>query len=357
MQSLFTTILITSLIAGFTIFFIIYYLNKLKTDLKQEESTVLMAWLKDMKFSIDKNTDTLDKQLKDQRSSIEQQLNNQRTSLNEQTKAIGERLDKAYEVIGNVQKQMGGIQEFGSDIKDLSNILKSPKLRGGLGETFLYEIIGNILPSDLYRTQYKFKDGSVCDTVIFIDKGIIPIDSKFPMENFKAMVTAETQELRDKFRKSFISDVKKRIDEIAVKYIIPEEGTTEQALMYIPSENVYYELIVNTPEIEDYAKYRSVLMVSPNNISYFLKVLLVAYQRQELQKHAGDILKAIAGIKIEAEKFNEDLNLLERHLTNSYKTMDTVKIKYLKLFGKIDRAQALGDDKEQPLLLEQDKEL
>lgn len=335
------TLLILVVFSGIMMYLISAKFSKLKEELKSGEDTVLIQWLKDMKLTVDKNSDTLDKQ-----------LHNQRLAMNEQTKLIWERLDNASEVIRNVQKQMGGIQEFGTDIKDLSNILKSPKLRGGLGEQFLYEILANLLPSDLYKTQYKFKDGSICDAVVFIDKGIIPIDSKFPMENFKALLVAETQDQRDKFKKIFNNDVKKKIDEIASKYIIPEEGTTEQALMYIPSENVYYELIVNTAEIEEYAKQRNVIMVSPNTISYFLKVLLVAYQQNELQKHAGDILKALSGIKVEADKFNEDLGVLERHIGSSYKSMETVKLKFLKLFGKIENAQLLGEEKKESPLLE-----
>ena len=334
-------LLVLALFTGIVLYLMSLKLSKLKDELKSGEDTVLLQWLRDMKLTVDKNSETLDKQ-----------LHNQRLAMNEQTKLIWERLDNASDVIRNVQKQMGGIQEFGTDIKDLSNILKSPKLRGGLGEQLLYEILANLLPTDLYKTQFKFKDGSICDAVVFIDKGIIPIDSKFPMENFKALVVAETQEQRDRYKRIFINDVKKRIDEIAGKYIVPEEGTTEQALMYIPSENVYYELVVNTPEIEEYAKQKSVIMVSPNTISYFLKVLLVAYQQNELQKHAGDILKALSGIRVEAEKFNDDLGVLERHVGSSYKSMETVKSKFTKLFGKIENAQALGEEKKESPLLE-----
>jgi len=123
-----------------------------------------------------------------------------------------------------------------------------------LGEQFLYEILENFLPKDLYKTQYKFKDGSVCDAVIFTDRGIIPIDSKFPMENFKAMITAETQPKGDKYKKMFISDVKKGLKKYRVSTFSRKKKTTDQAIMYVPSENVYYELIVNTPEIEDLSK-------------------------------------------------------------------------------------------------------
>lgn len=330
-----------------------YYLSSQLKKSGKSEDTVLMEWLKDMKGTIEKNTEVLERQLKDQRSTIEEQMKNHRETLSQQTKFISERLEKSSDVIMEVQKQLGGIQEFGTDMKDLSNILKSPKLRGGLGEQFLYEILENFLPKDLYKTQYKFKDGDVCDAVVLTDKGIIPIDSKFPMENFKAMITAETQAEREKFKKTFVSDVKKRIEEISSKYILPEEKTTEQAIMYVPSENVYYELVVNTPEIEDFSKNKNVIMASPNTLSYFLKVLLVAYQQNELQKHTGEILKALAGIKVEAGKFNEDLNVLERHISNSYKSMDGVKSRYTKLFTRIDRVQAIEKKiEEEPKLLE-----
>ena len=327
-----------------------YYLSSQFKKSQKSEDTVLMEWLKNMQGTMEKNTEVMERQLKDQRMSLEEQMKNQRDTLSQQTKFISERLEKSSDVIRDVQKQLGGIQEFGTDIKDLSNILKSPKLRGGLGEQFLYEILENFLPKDLYKTQYKFKDGSVCDAVVFTDKGIIPIDSKFPMENFKAMATAETQIERDKFKKVFIGDVKKRIEEISSKYILPEEKTTDQAIMYVPSENVYYELIVNTPEIEDFSKAKNIIMASPNTLSYFLKVLLVAYQQHELQKHTGEILKALAGIKVEAGKFNEDLDVLERHISNSYKSMDGVKNRFTRLFGRIEKAQEIDKDEDKKLL-------
>ncbi|MBW6441855.1 DNA recombination protein RmuC [Patescibacteria group bacterium] len=347
-----TLIIFSILIIGAVVSVGYYLSSQLKKSGKSED-TVLVEWLKEMKGTMEKNTEVMERQLKDQRTTIEEQMKNHRDTLSQQTKFISERLEKSSDVIREVQKQLGGIQEFGTDMKDLSNILKSPKLRGGLGEQFLYEILENFLPKDLFKTQYKFKDGSVCDAVVFTDRGIIPIDSKFPMENFKAMITADTQVERDRFKKTFNNDVKKRIDEISSKYILPEEKTTEQAIMYVPSENVYYELIVNTPEIEDYAKNKNIIMASPNTLSYFLKVLLVAYQQHELQKHTGEILKALAGIKVEAGKFNEDLSVLERHISNSYKSMDGVKSRYSKLFGRIEKAQAIEKKvEEEPKLLE-----
>jgi DNA recombination protein RmuC len=344
MLSLQTFLLLAFLIGGVVAFLVYFFSNQikgLKEELKGDENQVLVEWLKDMKLSVDKSSDVMGEQLKQQRDSMDRQ-----------TKLIWERLESAQEVIRNVHKQIGGIEEFGKDIKDLSNVLKSPKLRGGLGEQFLYEILANTLPADLYKTQYKFRDGSVCDAIIKTDKGIIPIDSKFPMENFKAMVTAENQEVRDRFKRTFVMDVKKRIEEISSKYILPEEKTTGYAIMYIPSENVYYELVVNTPQVEEYARQKNVIMTSPNTLSYSLKVLLVAFQQQELQKHAGEILKALSGIRVEAEKFDGDLGILERHISNASKAAETVRSKFMRLFNRIEGVQALGSGEESKNLLE-----
>lgn len=329
---------------------IITQIKNIKASMKGDENTVLIEWLKDMKLSVERNSDVLENQLKGQRESLEEQLKGQRQAMSQQTKLIWERLDSASDVIRTVQKQMSGIQEFGTDIKDLSNILKSPKMRGGLGEQFLYEILENSLPKDLFKTQYKFKGGAIADAVIMTDKGIIPIDSKFPMENFKAMITKETQEDRDRAKKVFIRDVKMRIDEISSRYILPEEGTTEFAVMYIPSENVFYELIVNTPEIEDYARLKNIFMTSPNTLNYQVKSILVAFQQSELQKHSGEILKALSGIKVEAEKFNGDLDVLEGHVSDTYKSMDKIRTKFSKLFGKIENAAEIGEPEQKPLL-------
>ena len=276
------TFLLILVVLAFAVFVIVYFMysqmQKLKKELQKDDDTVLLEWLKEMKASVEKNSDVLERQLSDHRESLTVELSEQRKAMDKRTKLIWERLEKTSEVISGVQKHLGGIQEFSKDMKDLSNVLKSPKLRGGLGEQFLYELLGASLPKDMFKTQYKFSDGSVCDAVIFTDKGLIPIDSKFPMENFKLMLTQKSQEERDKTKKVFIRDVKKRIDEISSKYILPEEGTSEQAVMYIPSENIYYELITNTTEIEEYAKQKNVVMASPNTLSYFLKVILLSLE-------------------------------------------------------------------------------
>ena len=342
MMSIQTLIILTILFLsglGLIAYLLANQLKTLKKELKSDKDTVLTQWLQEMKKSMDRNTDTLQSQLGDQRKTLDEELKSQRASMDKQTKVLWERLENTTEVIGRVQKHLGGLTELAKDMKDLNDILKSPKLRGELGEQFLYEILESSLPKDLFKTQYKFKNGAVCDAVVFTDRGIIPIDSKFPMENFKKMITADSDQARDDFKKKFLRDAKKRIDEIANKYILPEEGTTEQAVMYIPSENIFYELIVHSSQIEEYARRQKVLMTSPNTFSFFVKTILVAYQQHELEKHAKNIIKALAGIKVEAKKFGGDLDTLGRHITNSYKNMDRITSSFSNLFGRIERVQ------------------
>ncbi|OGC46536.1 hypothetical protein A2V49_00625 [candidate division WWE3 bacterium RBG_19FT_COMBO_34_6] len=346
LQTLIILVVLFLGMAGIIIFAFSSQIKNLKNELSgKDKENILMEWLKEMRGTVEKNSETLERQLSTQREVMEKQ-----------TRSISERLENSSQVIQQVHRELGGITEFGKDMKDLSNILKSPKLRGGLGEQFLYEILENSLPKELFKTQYKFKDGNVCDAIVKTSKGLIAIDSKFPMENFKAMLTEENQDGRDRFKKLFIKDVKTRIDEISSKYILIDEGTTDFAVMYVPSENIYYELIVNSPEIEEFSRNKKVFITSPNTLNYMMKAILVAYQQNELQKHAGEILNALGGIKAEAQKFNEDLDLLSRHIVNGYKTMDNVKIKFTRLFGKIESAQAIGGEEEKPLLPETTEE-
>lgn len=347
LQNLLIIVVLVGGSAGLIIWAFSKQIKQLKSEIKdEEEDRILMEWLKEMKGSVDKSSEVLDSKLNDQNKTLQEQLGTQRKAMAEQTKLIWERLENSSKVIQQVHKELGGISEFGKDMKDLSNVLKSPKLRGGLGEQLLYEILDNSLPKDLYQTQYKFKDGAVCDAVVKTEKGLIAIDSKFPMENFKAMVTSESEGGRESYKKQFVRDVKKRVDEISSKYILPEENTADFAVMYVPSENIFYELVVNTPEIEEYSRQKSVFITSPNTLTYQMRAILVAYQQSELEKHAGEILKSLSGIKSEAEKFDEELGVLGGHIVRTYKAMDNVKIKFTKLFGKIEQTQALGTAKD-----------
>lgn len=336
--------------------FNLFLYTQLKSFKNQDQASkdqLLIDWLKTMKdevkASIDKNSQVLEEQLKSQREALNKQLMDQRMEVTKQsaelarslTQNLNQQLNNAQEVIRNIQKQLGGIEEFGKNIKDLSDVLKAPKSRGSFGEQILYEILSSILPRDLYKVQHKFKENVICDAVVFTDKGAIPIDSKFPLDNYRASIALDDPQEREKAKKSFMSDVKKKIDDIASKYILPDEGTIENAIMYIPSEPIYYDIMVNMPELLDYARDKNVIFASPNTMTYLLKVVLVAYRQYELQKHAIEIQKALTSVQMEAQKFNGDLLTLEGHISKAYQAMGKVRSNFGKFFSKLQNAHSL----------------
>ena len=165
-------------------------------------------------------------------------------NLQQSTASMNTRLDKAAQVVGDLREKVGQIHEVGKAAAELVNILRAPKLRGGMGELFLGDLLAQILPPEHYTLQHRFKSGEAVDAAIQIGHRLVPVDSKFPLENFRRVVEAPTDAERAAARKQFMRDVKKHVDAIATKYILPDEGTYDFALMYVPAENVYYETII-----------------------------------------------------------------------------------------------------------------
>ncbi len=178
------------------------------------------------------------------------------------SRSINERLDNAARVISQVQRNIGEMSEIGRGMKDIQEFLRSPKLRGNIGEQVLRELLAQMLPKNSFFLQHTFKSGAKVDAAIKTSAGIIPVDSKFPMENFRKMIGAQNETEKKSFEKEFVKDVKKHIDDISNKYILTEEGTIDYALMYLPSETVYYEVVNNT-ELFDYGGKREFCRFRP----------------------------------------------------------------------------------------------
>lgn len=310
-------------VIGFFLFF--RKLEELKNQDKDEESTkVLLEWLKEMRSSLDKNTDTL------------------QTQLQSTNKAINERLDNAAKIIGMVGKEVGQMSEIGRSMKDLQDFLRSPKLRGNIGEQVLRELLGQFLPKESFHLQYRFRTGDIVDAAIKTDSGVIPIDSKFPMENFKGMMAAENEAEKLSRQKDFARDVKKHIDDISKKYILPEEGTIDYALMYVPSEPIYYEIMANLPELSDYAHTKRVLPVSPSTFYAYMRAILMSFEGKKIEERARTILASLRSIKGDSEKFGEALRVLTKHINDTKNTSDLVNSRFLTLNSKIETAQGLS---------------
>lgn len=251
-------------------------------------------------------------------------------SLQKNTNSLNLRLDNTAKIIADVQKSIGEMSEIGRGIKELQDFLKSPKLRGGMGEHVLNELLAQVLPKQSFHLQYSFRNGRKVDAAIKTSAGIIPIDSKFPMENFRKILDTKNSDEKDNFRKAFERDVKLHIDTIAQKYISTEEGTIDYALMYVPSESVYYE-IVNNADLFEYAGKKMVMPVSPTTFYAFLKAILMSFEGQRIEEKAKEVLLTLKGIQKEYTRVDQTLKVLQRHMNNANNTLVSLNI----LFGNL----------------------
>src|SRR5512143_10837 len=249
--------------------------------------------------------------------------------LQKSTGDLNTRLDNAAKVVSEVSKGLGGLSEatkkiydVGKDIASLQEILRSPKLRGGLGELFLGDLLAQILPQAHFVLQHRFKSGEAVDAVLKLGRNLVPVDAKFPLENFKRVVETATEDDRKIAKKKFIGDVKRHIDAISGKYILPDEGTFDFALMYIPAENVYYELIIKDEAIDTekgllyYSFAKRVIPVSPNSFYAYLQTILLGLKGLHIEERAQEILTNLARLSGDFRKFQEECELVGKHLTN-----------------------------------------
>ncbi len=268
--------------------------------------------------------------------------------LSQSMEMFNTRLDNAAKVIGQVQKNIGELTAIGGSMKELQEFLSSPKIRGNIGEQILKDLLKQYFPKDTYKLQYSFKSGEKVDAIIITSQGFIPIDSKFPLDNFKKYSKAIDEKDKKQYKKMFVSDVKKHITDIAKKYILPEENTVDYALMYIPSENVYYE-IISDDEIFDYAGKKMVLPVSPMSFYAYLKAILLSFEGQKIETKAKQIINLLTAIKKDYLKTEETLLVLNRHINNAYNQSNQVVKNFQNLGQKINSTRLLSSEKEKLL--------
>lgn len=256
-------------------------------------------------------------------SQVNDRLNQMTQSIQEANKIISSNLGNTASVFGNVREQLGQLQAtnqqiitISKDIASLQELLRAPKFRGSMGETLLENLLSQVLPKEHYQPQYRFKSGDAVDAVIRLGERLVPVDAKFSLENFQKTIDAPDEQAKTAFRKKFIQDVKNRIDEVAAKYILPAENTYDFALMYIPAENVYYEVIIKE-DLFSYSMSKKVIPVSPNTFYAYLQVICLGLKGLKVEENAKNILKNLSALNIEINKFREEFDLLGSHLNNA----------------------------------------
>jgi DNA recombination protein RmuC len=273
---------------------------------------------------------------------------------------MGERLDRAAKVVGEVQGSLGKlgeatqrVVEVGREIQGLEQVLKSPKVRGGLGETLLEQLLAQMLPAEHYVLQHGFKTGDKVDAAIRIGDRLVPVDAKFPLDDFRRMLAEPEEERRRAQRKSFARGVKLRVDEIAKKYILPDEGTYDFALMYVPAENVYYEIILKDADTEDdaiatYALSRRVVPVSPNSLYAYLQVIILGLRGLRIEANAREIQSDLIRLNGDIARVREHMDKLGTHLGNAQKQFTDAERDLARFEAKLEAIERKGGQEALP---------
>ena len=264
------------------------------------------------------------------------------------SRVVGERLDEKIKVFGEVKEGLGAltqrtkvVEEIGRNISSLQELLRAPKFRGGFGELLLGRLLADVLPRDNYSLQHKFQNGEIVDAVIHIGGHLVPIDAKFPLEDFERMLKAELEEEQKTLRRQFTRTIKNHIDSVA-RYILPDENTFDFALMYIPAENVYYETILRghaeEGEIYSYSLQKRVIPVSPNSFYAYLQVIVQGLKGLHIEQTAREILGYLERLQGDLMDFQDDYRIIGTHIRNAASKYDEASRKLARFGDKLELA-------------------
>jgi len=328
-------------------FFLIKKLNILSKSLENPKEDQSFLMLQSQLQEILKTNQDLklsNEKLKGEISEkLHQKLSESQAEMSKNTQAQFQESQKLIKDIttelGEVKKSSQQVMDFTVQLKNLQDILQNSKQRGALGEYFLEQTIENILPPENYAFQYSFKDGSIVDAIVKFPDGIVPIDSKFSLENYNKLVSEKDEIKKVELERKFKQDLKTRILETA-KYIKPKEGTMDFAFMFIPSEGIYYDLLISkigTVDSKNFLEYafrdKKVIVVSPTTLHAYLQTVMQGLRSIKIEKQAGEIVKKVENLskhlksyKIFQDKLGNSLGTVVNHYNSSQKE-----------FGKIDK--------------------
>ncbi len=325
---MFESILLVAFIVGFAA------LGGLMIWLSRQNRPSTPAFDPQALLLIQQRIETLNQEVK---GSLSENVRHQQTVSFQMTSAVRDVTERLAKIEETNRQVLG----FSSQLENLQRVLTNPKQRGILGEYYLETLLKNVLSPDQYQMQYKFQDGTIVDAVVFVKEKIIPIDSKFSLENYNRFVEEKDPLEHERLEKVFKADLKSRIDETA-KYVKPNEGTMDFAFMFIPHEAIYYDLLVstvgavkiNTRDLIEYAfKEKHVIIVSPTSFLAYLQTVLQGLRALQIEESAKAIRKNV-------EDLRKHLAAYEQYFQSLGKNLGTVVNQYNlagKEFTKIDK--------------------
>lgn len=245
-------------------------------------------------------------------------------------------LGTVHERLHSLITDMGGMKEISRQIQEFQDSLRSTKIRGGVGELVMEDLLRQVLPASAYQRQYTFKTTrKMVDAVIKTRQGLIPIDAKFPLEKFQAISKAAEEAVRERLWREFIRDVKARMDETA-SYIVPGEGTVPFALMYIPFDQIFNQVVAD-PDLMRYSLEKRVFFTSPQTFLVTIQSILLGLQREKFAEQAEEVLKMLHAVARDAEDLDSTLSTLARHVTDAKNTVDRLSAGFSIFLGKLSR--------------------
>ena len=334
-----TTILIAcvaALVAGTVLYLI---LRPREADPRLDTLLVELAAVRGSSESMDRRVDDLRRSVGERVSAVEDRLA-------EGQKNVSDTLGQVHEKMGRVFQASQKIQELAGGMTRLEDLLKPPKVRGGLGETFLEQALSDVLPPGAWKMRHVFPDGTIVDAAIRVGEFLVPVDSKFPLENFRRSKEAPDEADRKRARRDFASDVRKHVDAIATKYIRPGDGTYDFALMYVPSEAVYCEIVFDEDGVSlaDWAAAeRRVIAVSPRLLHVYLATVCTGLRGMAVEERAKEILEHLSDLRREWDLVEDPLRTLGTHLRNSQKQYDAARGAFDRFGGKLDTLADRGE--------------
>jgi DNA recombination protein RmuC len=250
----------------------------------------------------------------------------------------GQTATQIVEKLGKLDGTAAQMLARANDLARLEHALRPPKARGGFGELLLANLLRDALPADAYSLQYTFRSGERVDAVIKVDR-LVPVDAKFPLDNFERLVEATDDGERQLAEKAFARDVKIHVDAIASKYVRPAEGTYEFAFMYLPSESVYYEVVCGkTGALYQYALERRVFPVSPSTFHAYLSVIVLGLKGLQVEHHAQEVIAYCAQLGKDFERFRADFDVVGKHLGNAQSKYGDAERKLERVEAGLERA-------------------
>jgi len=327
--------------------------------MKPTDNTSGMAMIKSDVTELNRTIANLQTTLGDK---LERNAINMQSSMQRQLTESGKLVSDVTQRLAKLDETNRRVVDVADELKTLQNVLQNPKQRGVFGEYLLESVLGNILPTKNYQMQYKFKDGNIADAVVFLDKGmILPIDSKFSLENYNRMVSAPTKTEREELLKKVRNDLKGRIDETS-KYILPAEKTMDFAFMFIPSESLYYDLLIgdvgtgsSARDLIEYAfREKQVIIVSPTSFMAYLQTVLqglrslqIEEQAKDIQIQVGKLGRHISAFDSFMGKLGSSLGTTVNHYNNAHKELAKIDTDVTRIANTDKSVEALLIDKPQ----------